>query len=82
MPDTDSETAKSPAGSSSIVSELLMPQHVNNLGHVFGGVILSMVEGVEQLEVYFGQYLPQLFIAGLTPILIFGFVAFVDVGEG
>ena len=44
MPDTDSETVKSPAGSSSIVSELLMPQHVNNLGHVFGGVILSMVD--------------------------------------
>ena len=43
-----------------------------------GGVILSMVEGVQQLEVYFGQYLPQLFIAGLTPVLIFGFVAFVD----
>jgi uncharacterized protein (TIGR00369 family) len=27
-----------------MVSELLMPQHVNNLGHVFGGVILSMVD--------------------------------------
>ncbi len=35
---------RSPAGSSSMVSELLMPQHVNNLGHVFGGVILSMVD--------------------------------------
>jgi len=43
-----------------------------------GDVILSMVEGVQQLEVYFGQYLPQLFVALLTPILIFGFVAFVD----
>ena len=58
--------------------------HVTELGPAHftetrtGGVILSMVEGVEQLEVYFGQYLPQLFIAGLTPVLIFGFVAFVD----
>ena len=25
-----------------------------------GDVILSVVEGVQQLEVYFGQYLPQL----------------------
>ncbi|MBI3108307.1 MAG: ABC transporter ATP-binding protein [Candidatus Rokubacteria bacterium] len=43
-----------------------------------GEVILSMVEGVQQLEVYFGQYLPQLAVAALTPPLIFGFVAFVD----
>lgn len=25
-------------------SDLIMPQHVNHLGHVFGGVILSMVD--------------------------------------
>ncbi len=43
-----------------------------------GEVILSMVEGVQQLEVYFGQYLPQLAVAALTPVLIFVFVAFVD----
>ena len=43
-----------------------------------GEVILSMVEGVQQLEVYFGQYLPQLAVAALTPLLIFAFVAFVD----
>jgi len=43
-----------------------------------GDVILSMVEGVQQLEVYFGQYLPQLAVAALTPVLIFAFVAFVD----
>jgi ATP-binding cassette subfamily B protein len=43
-----------------------------------GDVILSMVEGVQQLEVYFGQYLPQLAVAALTPPLIFGFVAFID----
>jgi len=35
---------RTPAASRSLVSELLMPQHVNNLGHVFGGVILSMVD--------------------------------------
>ena len=43
-----------------------------------GEVILSMVEGVQQLEVYFGQYLPQLAVAALTPVMIFAFVAFVD----
>ncbi len=43
-----------------------------------GDVILSMVEGVQQLETYFGQYLPQLAVAALTPVLIFAFVAFVD----
>ncbi|HEV8441804.1 MAG TPA: ABC transporter ATP-binding protein [Methylomirabilota bacterium] len=43
-----------------------------------GDVILSMVEGIQQLEVYFGQYLPQLGVAALTPILIFVFVAFID----
>ncbi|MEX2615565.1 MAG: ABC transporter ATP-binding protein [Alphaproteobacteria bacterium] len=43
-----------------------------------GDVILAMVDGVEQLEVYFGQYLPQLFISALTPIGIFAFVVFLD----
>ena len=27
-------------------SEIMMPQHANNLGHVFGGVILSMLDKV------------------------------------
>ena len=43
-----------------------------------GPVVMSMVEGVQQLEVYFGQFLPQLVIAVATPVLIFAFVAFVD----
>src|ERR1700694_3575459 len=43
-----------------------------------GEVLLSMGEGVQQLETYFGQYLPQLIVAGLTPFLIFAFVAFLD----
>ncbi|HZP38404.1 MAG TPA: ABC transporter ATP-binding protein [Methylomirabilota bacterium] len=44
-----------------------------------GDVILSIVEGVQQLEVYFGQYLPQLFVSALTPFLIFAIVAAIDV---
>jgi uncharacterized protein (TIGR00369 family) len=37
-------TPRSPAKSESVVSELMMPQHVNNLGHIFGGVLLSQVD--------------------------------------
>ncbi len=43
-----------------------------------GDVILSVVDGVEQLETYFGEFLPQVLIALLTPIAIFCFVAFLD----
>ncbi len=43
-----------------------------------GDVILSVVEGVQQLEVYFGQFLPQLFVSALTPFLIFVVVAAID----
>ncbi len=43
-----------------------------------GDVILSVVEGVQQLEVYFGQYLPQLGVAALTPVLIFACMAWLD----
>ncbi|MBW8728231.1 MAG: ABC transporter, partial [Inquilinus limosus] len=34
-----------------------------------GALTLSLIDGVEQLEVYFGQFLPQFLIALLTPIL-------------
>jgi ABC-type multidrug transport system fused ATPase/permease subunit len=43
-----------------------------------GGLTLSMIDGVEQLETYFGQFLPQFLIALLSPILIFAVVAFID----
>ncbi|MBI2736221.1 MAG: ABC transporter ATP-binding protein [Rhodospirillales bacterium] len=43
-----------------------------------GGLTLSMIDGVEQLETYFGQFLPQFLIALLSPFLIFAVVAFVD----
>lgn len=35
---------KKPSESTALVSELMMPHQVNNLGHVFGGEILSMVD--------------------------------------
>jgi acyl-CoA hydrolase len=39
-----SATPRSPADSVAVVSELMMPHQVNNLGHVFGGELLSMVD--------------------------------------
>jgi len=44
MPTPADHEPRSPSVSVSTVSELLMPHHVNHLGHVFGGVILSMVD--------------------------------------
>ena len=44
-----------------------------------GDAILAMIDGVEQLEIYFGQYLPQLIVSALTPVMIFGAVVFLDV---
>lgn len=37
-------TPKKPSESEAVVSEMMMPHQVNNLGHVFGGEILSMVD--------------------------------------
>ena len=44
-----------------------------------GGVMLSMVDGVEQLQSFFGQYIPQVAIAVAAPVAIFAFIAFWDV---
>ncbi len=42
---TDSDIApKKPSDSLTVFTELMMPNQVNNLGHVFGGELLSMVD--------------------------------------
>src|SRR5258708_1572605 len=43
-----------------------------------GAITLSLIDGVEQLETYFGQFLPQFLISLLTPLLIFAGVALID----
>jgi len=48
-------------------------------GERTGGVMLSMIDGVEQLQTFFGQYLPQLAIAACAPVAIFAFIAWWDV---
>src|SRR5438552_13659838 len=40
--------------------------------------MLSLVDGVEQLQSFFGQYLPQVSVAALTPLAIFGFIVWWD----
>ena len=47
-------------------------------GERTGGVMLSVVDGVEQLQSFFGQYLPQAAVAALTPLAIFGFIVWWD----
>ena len=47
-----------------------------------GDVLVSLGEGVEQLQVFYGQFLPQLVVAGVAPVLIFFLMASFDVVIG
>ncbi len=47
-----------------------------------GDVLMSLAEGVERLEAFFGRYLPQMIVAALAPILIFAFMAIIDFRTG
>ncbi|WP_436513025.1 ABC transporter ATP-binding protein/permease [Clostridium thermobutyricum] len=42
-------------------------------------VVQVSVEGVEQLEIYFGRYLPQFFYSLLVPITLFFFMSFISI---
>lgn len=42
-------------------------------------IVQVAVEGVDQLETYFGAYLPQFFYAMLAPLTLFVFLCFVNV---
>lgn len=42
-------------------------------------VVQLATEGVEQLETYFGKYIPQLFYSLLAPVTLFAVLAFVSV---
>ena len=41
-------------------------------------IVQVAVEGVEQLETYFGAYLPQFFYAMLAPLTLFGVLSFIN----
>jgi ATP-binding cassette, subfamily B, bacterial len=47
-----------------------------------GDVLTILGEGVERLQVFFGQFLPQMIVAGLAPILIFFLMASIDLSIG
>jgi acyl-CoA hydrolase len=40
------QPSKPVSASQAVMTELMMPQHANNLGNVFGGVILSLIDRV------------------------------------
>ena len=47
-----------------------------------GDVLMSLAEGVERLEAFFGRYLPQMIVAAVAPVLIFVFMALIDLRTG
>ena len=47
-----------------------------------GDVLTILGEGVERLQVFFGQFLPQMIVAGLAPIIIFFLMASIDLSIG
>ncbi len=47
-----------------------------------GDALMSMAEGVERLEAFFGRYLPQMIVAAVAPVVIFVFMALIDFWTG
>ncbi len=47
-----------------------------------GDALMSLAEGVERLEAFFGRYLPQMIVAALAPVAIFIFMALIDLWTG
>lgn len=43
-----------------------------------GETVQTAMEGVDQLEVYFGRYLPQFFYSLAAPLILFGVTAFIS----
>jgi len=62
----------------------LLLQHLFDLGPAYtagehsGELSAVLVEGIEGLDAYFNQYLPQLILAALLPLMILGFVFRLD----
>ncbi len=44
-----------------------------------GDLVLTLVEGIERLETFFGQYLAQIIVSGIAPIAIFIYMATLDI---
>ena len=60
-------------------------QHLLELGPGYsdrnrtGDVVLSLVEGIERLETFFGQYLSQIIVSAIAPIAIFVYMVTLDI---
>ena len=44
-----------------------------------GDVVLTLVEGIERLETFFGQYLSQIIVSVIAPIAIFAYMVTLDI---
>ncbi len=44
-----------------------------------GDVVLTLVEGIERLETFFGQYLSQIIVCSIAPVAIFAYMVTLDV---
>ena len=44
-----------------------------------GDVVLTLVEGIERLETFFGQYLSQIIVSAIAPLAIFAYMVTLDV---
>ena len=44
-----------------------------------GDVVLTLVEGIERLETFFGQYLSQIIVSAIAPIAIFAYMVTLDI---
>ena len=44
-----------------------------------GDVVLTLVEGIERLETFFGQYLSQIIVCSIAPVVIFAYMVTLDV---
>ena len=44
-----------------------------------GDVVLTLVEGIERLETFFGQYLSQVIVSAIAPVAIFAYMVTLDV---
>ncbi len=43
------------------------------------GIVQISVDGVEQLEIYFGKYLPQFFYSIIAPVILFVFISRISI---
>ncbi len=48
-------------------------------GQRTGQVVLAAINSVEQLQVFFGEYLPQLIISATVPVILFAILAYWDI---